>query len=115
MKDIYSDVKNLAKSTKSQNFFVAVKEVNGLRLFKNVFDLSKIQLMYLSYLYMYDSINRDIIVDKISKHVLESDILEESYLLWKRSNNKKLESKDNKKSEISLIVSNKINFPKEVK
>jgi len=111
MNNIYSDLKLLAKTIKSQNLFTAVKEIHSLRLFKNVYNLSKLQEIYLSYLYNYESINRDIVLEKISKHVLDSEIMEESYLLWKNKNFKKIKVKDNKKSDLTLVNSNKIKFP----
>ena len=107
---IYSKLRELAKSIRAQNLFVAAKEINGIRLFRNSFDFSKIQEIYLSHLYNYDSINRDIILDNISKHVFDSEIYEDSYLLWKRKNIKT--KKNNKKSDVNLVTGKKINFPK---
>jgi hypothetical protein len=109
MENIYSKIRNLAKSIKAQNLFVAAKEINGIRLFRNSFDFSKIQEIYLSYLYNYDSINRDIILEKISEHVFDSEIYEDSYILWKRKNNKK--EKDNNQKDLKLVVGKKITFP----
>jgi len=112
--NIYSILRNLAKSIKSQNLFTAAKEMNGIRLFRNSFDFSKIQELYLSYLYSYDSLNRDIIIEKISKHIFDSEIYEDAYLLWKRKNINKTNTKDNKKSELSLVPGKVVNFPKKV-
>jgi len=109
MENIYSKIRNLAKSIKAQNLFVAAKEINGIRLFRNSFDFSKIQEIYLSYLYNYDSINRDIILEKISEHVFDSEIYEDSYILWKRKSNKK--EKDNNQNDLKLVVGKKITFP----
>lgn len=116
MNNIYTNLRSLAKSVRAQNFFAAVKEINGLYLFHNKFDFSKIQEIYLSYLYNYDSINKDIILEKISKHVLDSEIYEDSYLLWKRKNiNKKQDEKDNnKKREVKLVMGKDIKFPEKV-
>lgn len=111
MKNIYLDLKNLAKSVRSQNIFTACKELHGIRLFKNSRDFSKLQDLYLSYLYNYDSINRDIFIDNISKYVLEDEIYEEAYLLWKRKNIKKSEEKDNKEKDLKLISGKTIKFP----
>ena len=110
--NIYSLLKNLAKSTRNQNRFLASKEINGINLFKNLTDFSKLQEIYLSYLYNYDNISRDIIVEKISKHVLNSEIYEEAYLLWKRKHTNNIEKKDNKNNELSLIPGKTIKFPK---
>ncbi len=108
--NIYSGIRNLAKSIKAQNTFIAAKELRGIQLFRNVMDFSKLQELYLSYLYIYDSINKDIITDKISKHIWDSEVYEDAYLIWKRGNNKKT-TKDNKKNDVSLVTGKKINFP----
>jgi len=111
MENIYSSLRTLAKSIKAQNLFLAAKEINGIRLFHNKFDLSKIQNIYLSYLYNYDSINKDIVIEKISEHVLDSEIYEDAYLLWKRKNIKKIDKKDNKQKDVNLVVGGEIKFP----
>jgi hypothetical protein len=108
----YSKLRELAKSTRAQNLFIGAKELQGIHLFSNLFDFSKLQEIYLSYLYMYDTLNKDIIIDKISERVLESEIYEDSYMLWKRKNMNKINIKDNKKSELSLVPGNTITFPK---
>jgi hypothetical protein len=109
--DIYIALRDLAKSVESQNLFLASKEINGIYLFKNNFNFSKIQTIYLSYLYNYDSINRDIIIEKISKHVLDNYIYEDSYLLYRRKN-KNPKAKPDKPNEVSLVLDEKIIFPK---
>jgi len=118
--NIYSEIRLLAKSVRSQNLFTAAKEISSLQLFRNKFDLSAIQELYISYLYIYENINRDIIIDKISSHVLDCELFEDSYLLWKRKNkksDKKQESKNEpeKAKDMHLVCGNKIIFPTEVK
>ena len=110
--DIYIALRDLAKSIESQNLFLASKEIHGIYLFKNNFDFSKIQTIYLSYLYNYNSINRDIIIEKISKHVLDNFIYEDSYLLYRSKNNKNPKLKPDKQNEVSLVLDEKIIFPK---
>jgi hypothetical protein len=78
-------------------------------------DFSKLQEIYLSQLYNYDSINRDIILENISKHVFDSEIYEDAYLLWKRNNLKKINIKDNTQKDLNLITTKKIIFPKKSK
>ena len=109
--NIYSTLRILAKSVKCQNLFVASKEVNGICLFYNNFEFSKLQEIYLSYLYTYDSINRDIILENISKHISDSEIYEDAYLFWKRKSNK-TNIKDNNKKDLVLVSGKSINFPK---
>jgi hypothetical protein len=109
--NIYLKIRELAKSIRAQNLFLAAKEVNGIRIFRNSFNLSKLQEIYLSQLYNYDSINRDIILEKISKHVTDNEIYTDAYLLWKQKNIKKINKKDNKQKDVNLVVGKEINFP----
>jgi hypothetical protein len=110
MTNIWDNLCELAKSVKYQNLFTASKEVYGIKLFRNSIDLSNIQSIFLSWLYNFDSINRDIILDKISPHVLDNQIYWDAYMIWKRKNMKKI-MKDNKQSDVHLVAGKKINFP----
>lgn len=112
MNDIYHFIRKLAKTTKYQNLFLAVKELHGLQLFHNITDLSKMQDLFLNYLYMYDTLNTDIAVDNISKHVLDNELYEDSYMLWRREKKNKEKEEDNKASDVKLVLSDKIEFPK---
>lgn len=111
--DIYHNLRNLAQSNRAQNLFVAAKELH-IRLFKNDGDYSRLQENYLSFLYMYDSIHRDIVIDKISPKVLDDEIYTDSYLLWKRKIGKKEDNTKKKEPtnrNLQLVSGNKINFP----
>ena len=112
MNNIYYTLRKLARSVRVQNLFVVVKEINNIRLFKNSYDLSNLQNIYLSYLYNAHMINTDIVIDKISKHVFDNEIMEDSYLIWKQKSNKKTDKKDNKRNDVNLVVSKVIKFPK---
>ena len=110
MKNIYDKLMDLAKLVRIQNLFIAAKELHGIRIFKNSIDFSNIQNIFLSYLYNVDSINRDIVVEKISEHVLDDRIYWDSYLIYKRKNRNK-NDKNDKKSDVNLVVGKKITFP----
>jgi len=112
MNNIYDNLIELAKSIHSQNLFTAAKEINGIRLFKNIFDFSRLQEIYLSYLYTFDTINQDMVIDKISEHVLDDKIYWDAYMLWKRKHTNKTENKDNNKKDLKLIPGKTIKFPK---
>ena len=86
-------IRKLAKSAKHQNIFLASKEINGITLFRNNTDLSKMQEIYLSYLYFYYNLFSDIANDKVSKKVLDNNIYEDAYNIYK---SKKIEIKDKK-------------------
>jgi hypothetical protein len=110
MNNIWGNLCELAKSIRYQNLFTASKEIHGIKLFRNSMDLSNIQSLFLSHLYNFDSISRDIIIDKISKHVLDNSIYWNSYLIWKNKGTKKT-TKDNKLNDVSLVTGKHINFP----
>jgi hypothetical protein len=112
--NIYLLLKNLAKTNRAQNIFLASKEINGIRIFKNTTDLSRIQEFYLTWLYTYDMISKDIMTDKINKEVLNDEVYEEAYLLWRKERKYKEENKSqekNTKKELHLVSGKTINFP----
>jgi hypothetical protein len=113
--NIYSLLRELAKTNKAQNVFLAAKEIHGIHIFKNITDLSNIQEFYLTWLYTYDMITKDIITNKISGKVLTDNMYEDAYLLWKnkRKSSEEIKSQDNPK-ELHLVAGKTITFPKEV-
>jgi len=105
----YSILRKFAKSIRAQNLFFATKEISSIHLFRNNSDLSNLQEIFLTWLYNYDYINRDIETEKISKHVLDNDLYTDAYLIWK--NNKKSKQKNDKKlNALHLVNSHKIKF-----
>lgn len=111
--NIYQLIANLAKSNKYQNLLVAAKEINNIRIFKNSYNLSKLQEIFINYLYMFDTILKDIAIDNISKKTIEDNIYWESYMLWRKDNKFKKESnKDKKSKKLHLVAGSKINLPK---
>lgn len=102
---VENKIRKLAKKIDSQNLFAASKELNNIRLFKNTIDLSKIQQIYLSYLFFYNNLNTDIELKKVSKKVIENEIYEDSYNLWKREGKKDKKTKSNKPRDIHLVFS----------
>lgn len=101
--NIEKQIRKLAKTVKSMNLFSASKELQGVHIFKNSSDFSKIQMLYLSYLYFYYNINMDISLDKVSKKVLDSEINEDSYSIWKQ-NSKEKDNKSEEKTNKNLFL-----------
>lgn len=65
------------------------------------------------YLYMYESLARDIEIDKISKHIYDKELYEDSYLLWKKEKGNKVEDKKpSTTNEVKLVIGTDIRFPK---
>ena len=115
-------LRKLAKSISSQNLFIAAKEINGIKLFENSIDFSKIQEQYLSYLYFYKSLYEDIYSKKVSDKVLTLEIYEDAYSYFKSKHEDKKDNKSKgkeRKYQMSFAKDNKkIQFPetnKEVK
>ena len=100
-------IRRLAKKVENLNLFSASKELNNINLFINCIDFTKLQQMYISYLYFYTELHQDISLKKIDKYVLNNEQYEDSYMLWKRENSEKENNKkDNKQRDIHLVFDN---------
>ena len=118
--NIYTSIRELAKTNKWQNLFSASKDISSIHLFRNVIDFSKLQELFLEYLYIYDIVQKDILIDGISQIVLTDDIYVDSYLLWRKDNKYKEKpertpkpsewKKDNRKKTLHLFPGKKIKF-----
>lgn len=104
--NIEQKLRQLSKTTEHQNLFSVVKEVTNLKLFKNSRDLSRLQQFYISYLYFYHDIYMDIELKKVNPKVLEHQLYEDSYKLYKREK-KEDNKKDSKAKDVHLVFSNK--------
>jgi hypothetical protein len=112
--DTYNNIIELAKTIRYQNLFLASKEVSGIRLFKNTFNFSKIQEIFLSYLYTFNTLHQDIMSYNVSEHVLDNEIYWDSYLLFKRKNkgNKKEDTMTDTTHDLRLVAGRTIKFKK---
>lgn len=108
---ILNSIRKLAKTLRAQNSFSISKELHTVRLFRNDCDLSRLQEEYLMYLYIYESIARDVVIEKISKHVYDKELYEDCYLLWKREKGFKHDG-NNSNQEVKLVKGTTIKFPK---
>jgi len=81
--DFLSVLRKLAKTDYYQSMYASAKEL-GLQLFDNSTDLTKVQLWFLSYMSMYNSINMDIALGEISDRVLENEVYEDAYMVYKK-------------------------------
>jgi hypothetical protein len=97
----------LAKSVEMQNLFSAAKDISNIKIFENNMNFSKIQMIFLSYLYIFNNLYTDIMLKKVSKKVIENKIYWDSYSYYKRE--KPEEKKGKKERDIHLV------FPKKYK
>ena len=85
--------------------------MTSIRIFKNDINLSKLQELFLSYMYFYHDIFMDVILHKIDKNIAEDDTYVEAYAYWKKEKgyDKDTKKKDKKKKEVHLVFSNTSN------
>jgi len=109
MKDwgnIVSKIRKIAKYPNNQTLYSASKEGN-IGLFHNTYDYTFFQIVYLRYLNFYHSLNLDIALNEISEEVLNNEIFEDSYMLYKQTKKENLSdttSKPTKKSTNEEVV-----------
>lgn len=101
-------IRELAKKIENQNLFLTCKEISSLKLFNNDKDLTKLQHIYLNYLFYYSNLNMDIALHKINKIILTDEIYEDAYTYYKQ-NRKQDETKSSENKQIHLV------FPKKNK
>ena len=104
-------IRKLAKLSRFQNLFVLAKDVNGIYLFRNKTNISFAQNFFINYLYTYELINRDLHSKKISKHVIDNELYEDAYLLYKNESEKQTDTEEKSNKDVKLVMGNKIKFP----
>jgi len=92
-------LRKIAKDVHSLNLFVAAKEIHGVYLFRNSDELTRLQEIYLSYLYFYYNLNSEVSLQKVSEIVLKDEVYEDAYSVWKQKDNKN--TKDTKPTQRS--------------
>jgi len=110
-------LQTLARSNTAQTIYRHTKEIGSLRLFNNDTDLSHLQILYLYYLSLYESLYTDLSMGEefISEQVIEDDLRVEAYLLYKRVNRKNKNKPNNKKSVIDNAGSGSLIFRRKSK
>lgn len=101
-----SSLRELARSDFWIQTYRASKE-NGISLFDNTKDLSHLQIVFLSYLNLYDSLYSDIASEmtdgaEMSIDRMKSDFLVDCYLSHKRNKNNKIDKKEKKKNNTGI-------------
>jgi hypothetical protein len=98
-------IRQIAKRTNSMNLFIAAKEINGICLFRNSIDFTRLQSLYLHYLYFYNDILIDIEMKEVDKVILSDFIYEDAYKEWKKESTPKKTNKslDKKAPDLYLM------------
>ena len=110
----YYLIRKLAKQNRFQNLFSSVKDF-GFHIFQNDRDLTQIQNFFINYLFFYDSINKDLMIKKISAHVLDKELYEDAYMLYKREKGNTTDTEEKSHKDVKLVIGNEVNFPDEDK
>ncbi len=105
-----SSLKKLARSNKYQLLYTQAKELSNISIFKNNGEFTKIQLLFLNWLNVYNMLLSDLAMKEknISEEVIDDDLRMEAYLVYKehiRKYGKK--DKDNNKvkpSDIPTVI-----------
>lgn len=85
---VYHYMRKLAKSDYYQNIYAYSKESN-ISLFTNNSNFTKIQIIFLTYLAFYHNLETDIYTGDVNELVLENEIYEDSYMMYKQKERKK--------------------------
>jgi hypothetical protein len=78
-------IRKLARSRKWMLLYARSKEISGIKLFENEIDFTTLQILFLQYLELYNSLFIDLALkeENISIWVIDDDIRCDAYLYWK--------------------------------
>jgi hypothetical protein len=85
---VQKTLRNLAKDDYWQNIYSLSKE-HPIKFFNNDSDFTDIQYLFLKYLNFYSSLFTDIALGEIDEIVLDNEIYEDSYMMFKNKKDKK--------------------------
>ena len=99
-------LRKLARTIYWQNFYIQAKELGNLDLFLNHTELSEIQMSFLHWLSIYNSLYTDLAngEDYINEEVIDDDIRTDAYLFWRRTVKNKKETETNKNTSDTLGI-----------
>ena len=98
-----SPLRELARNDFYQAMYRESKERN-IKLFSNPENLSRIQIIFLSYLAFYESLYQDLAMDEdyISKEVILDDVRCDAYLVYKKRKRNKKDEKERPKNNTGI-------------
>lgn len=107
-----NNIRGLAKSTKWQVLYARAKELNNIKLFNNEADFSKIQLIFLQWLAIYNSLHNDLAsgAEYLDEGILNNEILTDAYLYFRKHKNDKKEESKKKKEKLDSPDRHSIHF-----
>lgn len=94
--EAYVILRKFANTSYYQTLFIR----EDLRVFKNDTDLSDIQVIFLSLLGFYHTLNLDCISGEVDDIVYEDIVYEDAYMYWRSYKNKKDREMDKEESSV---------------
>ncbi len=102
-------LRKLARSTKYQILYNRAKNLSTLRLFYNDVDYTNVQIWFLYWLEVYNSLYTDMAMNEeyINEEVIEDDLRTDAYLLYRQEKRSKKEiNQDLNSKQIKVIPDN---------
>lgn len=87
--NVVDKIRELAKSYRWQTIYVQSKELYGISLFQNNSDFTDIQIDFLNNLSFYYSLYFDIMLGDAPEYVIEDEIFEDAYNIYRNKERKK--------------------------
>jgi len=99
-------LRKLAKSEKFQSLYRRAKESGLVKVFRNEYDLSKIQNWFFYYLEIYHMIYQDLNNKEayLTEEVIQNDLRCDAYLFMKSKNKNKITEKNKKEAITSSNI-----------
>ena len=95
-------LRKLARSLKYQNLYNMAREINGIQIFDNVKNFSKIQMEFLYWLSVYNRLYTAKTLKEneyICQEIIDDDFACDCYLVWESKNRNKKEDVNDKKAK----------------
>jgi len=97
-------LRKLARSPRWQTLYKHSKEIGSLKLFRNTEELTQLQIDFLQWLAIYNSLEKELARGEcpyISRDVINDDIRTEAYLIFRHKEDKKKDKKGTKQADSS--------------
>lgn len=86
------EIRDLASSFYWQKIYISSKEMNGIQLFENNFNISGFQVMFLYWLEIYNSLYKDLALkeyENLSENVIKDYRRCDAFLYWREKEQEK--------------------------
>ena len=106
---VEQEIRNLAKSFYWQTLYNSAKEIGSIKLFKNDGDYTGLQIMFLHWLRLYNTLYTDLAnkEDFIHEDVINDMLRTDAYLLYRRKKQERQLQKYREIKEMNYTKNNK--------